>query len=108
MTPEERAEIRRHIEKEIESLERSIETLADLNESEVQSDANDWFTSKESNRSKEINEMTLVKARQKIISLRGVLKRIDNPDFGNCTVCNKPIPVGRLKIVPNATRCMEC
>lgn len=108
MTTGEREEIRVHIRKEIANLEKSIETITELLEEEVQSDANDWFTTKESNPSKEINEMALEKARKKIITLREVLNRIDNADFGICSVCGKEIPAGRIKIVPNASRCTNC
>jgi hypothetical protein len=59
MTQEERARIKDQIRNEISTLERSITTLSELINGEVQSDANDWFTSKESNPSKEINEMAV-------------------------------------------------
>lgn len=108
MTPAEREEIRRHIEREISTLERSIDTLTELTESENQSDANDWFTSKESNPSKEINELALVKARQRIMVLTNLLKGIDSPDFGICIKCNRPIATDRLKAVPTARRCIAC
>ena len=59
MTQEERDIIRDHIFNEISILEKSINTISELINAEVQSDANDWFTSKESNPSKEINEMAV-------------------------------------------------
>ena len=108
MTPKEREEVRQRIQGEIRTLEQSISTLEDLLNPEVQSDANDWFTSKESNPSKSINEQALGKARQRLNILKGVLARIDKPDFGICTVCKKPIPVERIKAVPTATRCVSC
>jgi len=108
MTAEEINEIRKRIEDEIHTLRESIDTLADLTSGdEVQSDANDWFTSKE-NTGKEINELALAKARRRLKTLNEVLNRIDSPSFGICTVCKKPIPFGRLKAVPTTTRCMEC
>jgi len=108
MTQEERDEIRNHIKNEISTLEESINTLTELTNSEVQSDANDWFSSKESNASKEINELALEKAKQRIIILTNTLGRIDTPDYGICIKCNKPIPFARLKAVPTATRCISC
>ncbi len=108
MTQEERDIIRSQISKEISLLEKSIDTLLELIDAEVQSDANDWFTSKESNPSKEINELALEKARQRIVLLRSVLSRIDTPEYGICIKCNKPIPFERLKAIPSATRCLSC
>ena len=108
MTKKEREEIHRRIELEIETLQKSIAMLEDLTEPTAQSDANDWFTSKESNPSKSINEQALAKSRQRLSFLNGVLGRIDKPDFGICAVCKKPIPVERIKAVPTATRCISC
>ena len=108
MTQEERNIIRKHINQEILILEKLINTLYELINSEVQSDANDWFTSKESNPSKEINELALEKARQRIVMLRNVLQRIDSPEFGICIRCNKAIPFERLKAIPTTTRCLTC
>lgn len=108
MTQEERTRISDQIKHEISTLEKSITTLAELLNGEVQSDANDWFTSKESNPSKEINELALEKAKQRIVILNNVLLRVDTPAYGICIKCNKPIPFERLKAVPSTTRCLSC
>jgi DnaK suppressor protein len=108
MTQAEREEIRNTIKNEISTLEESIDTLTELISSEVQSDANDWFTTKDSNPSGEINELALDKARQRIIILNDVLRRIERSDYGICVKCNKPIPFERMKAVPTATRCVSC
>ena len=108
MTAEEKNEIRKRIEQEIQTLRESIDTLTELvSDDEVQSDANDWFTSKE-NTGKEFNEQALSKAKQRLKVLDDVLKRIDSPSYGVCTRCHKAIPLERLKAVPTATRCINC
>lgn len=108
MTSNEREEIRALIRKELAMLEKSVITITELIDTEVQSDANDWFTTKESDPSREINELSLEKARKRILILNDVLRRIDTSDFGVCVRCGKNIPVGRLKIVPAAVRCVSC
>jgi DnaK suppressor protein len=108
MTQEERDRITDQINHEISILEKSIITLSELINGEVQSDANDWFTSKESNPSKEINELAFEKAKQRIILLRNVLLRVDTPAYGICIKCNKLIPFERLKAIPSTTRCLSC
>jgi DnaK suppressor protein len=108
MTKEERNRIRDQINHEISVLEKSINTLSELLSGDIQSDANDWFTSKESNPSKEINELALEKAKQRIVMLRNVLLRVDTPAYGICIKCNKPIPFERLKAIPSTTRCLAC
>ena len=75
MTAEEKSVIRKRVRHEIQTLRESIETLTDLiSDDEVQSDANDWFTSKE-NTGKEINKQALVKAKQrlKILNLEFIM-----------------------------------
>jgi DnaK suppressor protein len=108
MTQVERDSIKEQISHEISVLEKSINTFSELINGEVQSDVNDWFTSKESNPSKEINELALEKAKQRIVILRNVLLRIDSPSYGICIKCNKPIPFERLKAIPSATCCLSC
>jgi len=108
MKPEERNQIRLSIKAEIKKLEQTISSLTELAESEVQSDANDWFSSKESNVSKEVNDIALVKAKQSIRILDEVLKRIDSPDFGICIRCGKEIPFERMQAVPTARSCVNC
>ena len=108
MTQEEREVIRGLVRKELANLKKSISTFTELLDSEVQEDANDWFTTKESNPSKEMNVMAIAKARQRISVLNEVLNKIDNPEYGICVICNKPIPFERMKAVPSATRCTSC
>jgi len=108
MKPEEIEIIRIRIEEEIRTLNESIITLTDLIDEEVQPDANDWFTTKESNPGKDINELALAKAKRRLKVLNDVLNRINSPEYGICSVCKKPIPFERLKAVPATTRCMGC
>jgi DnaK suppressor protein len=108
MTDEEREIIRNQITRQIAVVDKSIETLTELISGEVQSDANDWFTSKEANPSKEINEMALEKAKQKLVVLKNVLTRVDSPGYGVCINCGRPIPFERLKALPATTRCLSC
>ena len=108
MTEEEKESIRSQVRREISTLEKSIGTLTELMDGEVQSDANDWFTSKESNPSKEINEMALEKAKQKVVILRNVMSRIGSPDYGRGARCGHPISFERLMAIPSATRCLSC
>jgi len=108
MTQEERTRLKDQIIHEISTLEKSITMLSELINGEVQSDANDWFTSKESNPSKEINELALDKAQQSIVILNNVLLKVDTSEYGICVRCNKPIPIERLKAIPSTTRCLSC
>jgi DnaK suppressor protein len=106
MTQAERDEIRNHIKNEISKLKKSIDTLTELINYGGLIDVNNWYTTRDSNPSGEINELALEKARQRILILNDVLRRIDQPDYGICIKFHKPIPYERMKAVPMATRCV--
>ena len=36
------------------------------------------------------------------------ISRIESGAYGQCEVCQKPIPMARLKAIPWATRCISC
>ena len=36
------------------------------------------------------------------------LKRIENKEYGICQRCSKPIPIGRLEVLPFALYCVKC
>jgi DnaK suppressor protein len=108
MTSKEKNEIRRIILEEIQSIEKTILELEELTKPQPQSDANDWFTSKESNSGKEINEKALEKNRIKRSQLQQTLTRINNPDFGICVRCKQPIPYARIEVLPATERCVHC
>ncbi len=36
------------------------------------------------------------------------LERIESGDYGQCSDCGDEIPEARLKVLPNAERCIDC
>jgi DnaK suppressor protein len=40
--------------------------------------------------------------------VRAALARLDSNDYGVCERCGRPIPEGRLEVLPWAVRCVEC
>ncbi len=108
MTPKQKNEIRDIILEEIKSIEKTILELEELTKPQPQSDANDWFTSKESNSGKEFNEKALVKNRIKRSQLYQTLTRINGPNFGICVRCKQPIPYARIEVMPETERCVQC
>jgi DnaK suppressor protein len=57
---------------------------------------------------KGVNEHVLRETEKRIERLDNAMKRIDAGNYGLCIRCNKPIPVERLKIVPEALICVPC
>lgn len=51
---------------------------------------------------------TLRLERERLTRLEAAQNRLDDPEFGICLQCRKPIPAERLFLVPEARLCMEC
>lgn len=44
----------------------------------------------------------------KLLAIESALKRIATETYGDCFVCDQPIPLKRLELDPTYTRCIEC
>lgn len=52
---------------------------------------------------------TLATAAQAVLAeVDAALSRIDNGHYGSCHLCDRPIPVRRLRILPHARYCGPC
>jgi len=49
-----------------------------------------------------------VRGMEELNKLRLALQKIDEPSFGICDNCDKPIQEGRLMFLPESTRCIRC
>jgi DnaK suppressor protein len=51
----------------------------------------------------------LTKSNVRVVKLTEALKRVDeDEDFGLCIDCGDPIPMARLKAMPETEFCVEC
>jgi DnaK suppressor protein len=57
---------------------------------------------------KSADERELRFARVRLNKLESAFKKIDDPEFGTCFICEQPIPLARLLAVPETTRCVKC
>lgn len=57
---------------------------------------------------KSVMEAALRKARLKLEKLEEAHSRIDDEGFGVCIRCRKPIPLGRILIMPQSKSCVAC
>jgi DnaK suppressor protein len=57
---------------------------------------------------KSVTEAALRQAEDKLLRLEQMQARIGDADFGICVRCKQPIPIGRLMLMPHATRCVRC
>lgn len=57
---------------------------------------------------KSVNEAALKKAKLKLNNLKIALSNINDSDFGLCSKCNNPIPLGRILLMPHIRYCVSC
>jgi DnaK suppressor protein len=58
--------------------------------------------------SKGVNEGLLENSKSKLSLLKKNLERAETDAFGTCVVCSKPIPIERLKALPETRKCVMC
>jgi DnaK suppressor protein len=108
MKPEQRTEIRARINRELEETRRDIDSLSELVKPVAPDNAIGRLSRLEAIGAKSINEASLVRAKTRLEQLKSVLADLDNPDFGTCVECDKPIPVGRIMLMPESRLCVRC
>ncbi len=108
MTDEERAAIAQKIEDELTALNQEIGRL----QSEIQpippDNALGRLTRMEAIQAKSVAEANLRAAQAKCGKLERTRARLEDPEFGICTACEKNIPLPRLMLLPESTRCVRC
>jgi DnaK suppressor protein len=55
-----------------------------------------------------VSEAALRVAEQRLGALRLAREHLDDPDFGYCIDCGKPIPEARIALMPEVQRCVRC
>ena len=108
MTPQQRKQLRAYIDT---SIVQTIEEIAALEarNAPIEPDCSlGRLTRLEAMGEQQVNAHALSEARIRLNRLKYARTRIDQEDYGVCEVCEEPIPFGRLKIMPEATRCVVC
>ncbi len=108
MSPEEREKLKKVINEEIESLQSNITALEEITKPIPPDNAIGRLTRMDAIHMKSINEAGLRNAKQKLSKLELAIRQADNPDFGYCVVCDEPIPLKRLMLMPESTMCVQC
>jgi RNA polymerase-binding transcription factor len=108
MSPEERQKLKQEITGEIEAQKRLIESLEVTSKPVPPDDAIGRLTRMEAINSRSVSEASLHSARSKLVKLETALGKVDRPEFGVCIRCEKPIPSGRIKVMPENVLCVPC
>jgi DnaK suppressor protein len=108
MTKGEREKLEKIITAEKDNLLTNIQSLEEGSRPVAPDEAIGRLTRMEAINAKSINEANLNAARVKLAKLERALAKLDDPDFGICAICEKPIPVGRIMLMPETTVCVQC
>ncbi|WP_319228142.1 TraR/DksA C4-type zinc finger protein [Draconibacterium orientale] len=103
-----KVEIKVQISSEIDKTEKLIQEYAELTKPISPENAIGRISRMDAINNKSITEATLRKAKEKLEKLKFALARVDDDDFGRCISCKKPIPLGRILIMPQARTCVKC
>ena len=108
MTEDERNEMKQLISSGIEVLKNNIAEMADSARPVSPDNAIGRLSRLEAMSSRKISEATLASLKSKLSRLEYLSTKIDDPDFGQCSMCGLQIPVKRLMAIPETTRCVQC
>lgn len=109
MTDSERKELKQKMSAQIDALKHEIEAHKEASKPVAPDVAIGRLTRMEAINAKSISEASLASARNRMGLLERAIRRIDtDEDFGLCALCDEPIPIKRLMLLPHATRCVRC
>jgi DnaK suppressor protein len=66
------------------------------------------LTRMEALQAQQIGEAGKRRLKNRLFNVRKALKTIDAGTYGLCVRCGKPVPPGRLQIMPEARVCVAC
>ncbi|MEP3388061.1 MAG: TraR/DksA C4-type zinc finger protein, partial [Reichenbachiella sp.] len=101
-------EVQTLIQGEIKKVQFDILVLKDLTKPIAPENSIGRVSRMDAINNKSINEASLRKAEEKLDKLKVALSKIDDNDFGICVRCKRPIPVGRIMLVPQSNKCVNC
>lgn len=108
MNVEDRQKLKQALEQTVVSIQQEITSLQEATKPIAPDDAIGRLSRMEAIHSKSINEANLHTARTRLLKLERALSQVNNPDYGYCVVCDEPIPIKRLLLIPESTMCVQC
>ncbi len=103
-----KAQVKKTILDEISKTEKSILDYKELTKPIAPNNAIGRVSRMDAINNRSINEASLRQAEIKLNSLKIVLSKINDNDFGVCLKCKQTIPLGRILIRPESLFCVNC
>jgi DnaK suppressor protein len=109
VTEAQKKEFKRFAEEEMDALRAEIPRLAELVKPVAPDNAIGRISRMDTIVNQSVAEAQLSKARVRLARLEEALKRVDeDEEFGLCLDCGEPIPMARLKAMPETAYCVDC
>ena len=101
-------EIRLKINDEISKTEQSIAEYKEQSKPIAPENAIGRISRMDAINNKSITEAALRQAEAKLSDLKQALHKVGSKEFGICVKCKQPIPVGRILLMPESSKCVNC
>lgn len=109
MNDKDKAVFKKFAQAEIEEIKKEIPRLKELIKPVAPDNAIGRISRMDNIVNQSVAEAQLSKAKIRLLSLQKALTRVDeDEDFGECVDCGDPIPMARLKAMPETEFCVEC
>ena len=108
MTEKEKVDIKARVIEEIQRTNNSITDYQEMTKPIPPENAIGRITRMDAINNKSVAEAALRQAEGKLKNLHYVLESIEDKNFGICLKCQKPIPVGRILLMPQSRYCVNC
>lgn len=102
------AEIKEKMLSEIENTQKRVDEFKELTKPTAPDCAIGRVSRMDAINNNSINQAALRKNEEKLKSLKYMLSKIDDTDFGLCERCKQPIPLQRLLFMPQSRFCVKC
>jgi DnaK suppressor protein len=101
-------EIKEKIITEISKTKKSIIEYKEITKPIAPENAIGRISRMDAINNKSVAEAALRTAEEKLDKLNYMLTQVGEENFGVCAKCKKPIPVGRILLMPQSRHCVNC
>ena len=108
MSPEELNQIRERANRKLSDLEERIAEYRELTKPIPPSEAIGRVSRMDAINNRSVNEAARRQLEEEKDQLEKAMDRMRDEKYGKCMRCGDDIPVGRLMLMPGASRCVRC
>jgi len=103
-----KAQLSEKLSEQITLTEKKIVGFEEMSAPVTPDDAIGRISRMDAINNKAVQEAALSKAREKLTKLKVMQANLDDPKLGLCKRCGRPIPMGRLLLMPESAFCVRC